>query len=70
MIKLLLSLILMLGFSFGANDDASVDSYYSELDKEEVILSAYEGGKEDKRSPLRKRSHKRKRRWRHPDIGK
>ena len=69
MIKLLISLILMAGFSLGAND-ASIDSYYSELDKEEVILSAYEGGKEDKRSPLRKRSHKRKRRWRHPDIGK
>lgn len=69
MTKILFSLILMLGFSFGASD-ASVDSYYSELDKEEVLLSAYEGGKEDKRSPLRKRSHKRKRRWRHPDIGK
>ena len=69
MIKFLISLTLMVGFSFGA-DDASIDSYYSELDKEEISLSAYEGGKDDKRSPLRKRSHKRKRRWRHPDIGK
>ena len=69
MIKLLISLILMLGFSFGANDE-SEESYYSELDKEGALLSAYEGGKEDKRSPLRERSHKRKRRWRHPDIGK
>ena len=42
----------MLGFSFGASD-ASVDSYYSELDKDE-LLSAYEGSN-DKRSPLRKR---------------
>ena len=69
MIKLLISLILMFGFSFGANDES--EKYcYSELDKEGALLSAYEGGKEEKRSPLRKRSHKRKRRWRHPDIGK
>ena len=69
MTKILFSLILMLGFSFGASND-SIDSYYSEIDKEEVLISAYEGGKDEQRSPLRKRSHKRKRRWRHPDIGK
>ena len=49
MIKLLISLILMLGFSFGANDE-SEEYCYSELDKEGALLSAYEGGKEEKRS--------------------
>jgi len=69
MLKVLLSIFVFSGLLM-ANKDSNQDNFYSKLDADEVVLSALERDEDNKRSPLRKRSHKRKRRWRHPDIGK
>tara|TARA_B100000609_G_scaffold37759_1_gene28390 strand:+ start:1428 stop:1637 length:210 start_codon:yes stop_codon:yes gene_type:complete len=69
MIKVLLSIFVFMGLTV-AKEGSNQDSVYSDLDKEQVVLSAFDRDEDNKRSPLRKRSHKRKRRWRHPDIGK
>ena len=67
--KFIITLILLLGFSFAANNTSEADKYYASLNTDsEVILAAYHK-KEDK-SPLRKRYLRRKRRIRNPAQGK
>ena len=67
--KFIITLILLLGCSFAANNTSEADKYYASLNTDsEVILAAYHK-KEDK-SPLRKRYLRRKRKVRNPAQGK
>mgnify|MGYP004249143293 CR=1 FL=1 len=69
--KFIFTLILFLGFSFAATNQANKeDQYYASLntDNGEVVIAA--AGKKKEKSPLRKRYLKRKRKLRRPAQGK
>ena len=67
--KMIITLVVVLGFAFSAQSETEQDVYYSQLDnKAETVIAAYHKKKQD--SPLRKRYHKRKRRVRNPAQGK
>tara|TARA_B100000686_G_scaffold90693_1_gene97322 strand:- start:295 stop:504 length:210 start_codon:yes stop_codon:yes gene_type:complete len=67
--KTILTLILVLSFSFATQQETEQNEHYAKLDNNaEVVIAAYHKKKQD--SPLRKRYHKRKRRVRNPAQGK
>tara|TARA_Y100001960_G_scaffold271232_1_gene297926 strand:- start:23 stop:301 length:279 start_codon:yes stop_codon:yes gene_type:complete len=71
MIKFLLSFIFCFSFSFSQEKVNAVDTYYAQLDKaNNTYIAAAKHKKEDKKSPFRKRHHKRKRKIRYPSRGK
>ena len=71
MIKFLLSFIFCFSFSLSQEKMNAVDTYYAQLDKvNNTYIAAAKNKKEDKKSPFRKRHHKRKRKIRYPSRGK
>jgi len=70
--KFIFILILFVGFSFGSTQSVNEkqDQHYASLDKEDEVVIAAHRKDTKKKSPLRKRFHKRKRRVRNPAQGK
>lgn len=70
--NIVISLVMMLTFSFGLNkQEAQQDKYYKAMDSSnELLLTAAPKKEKEQKSPLRKRAHKRKRKIRYPSRGK